>query len=109
MHKKHNSKAEVLVCLLSGKLTLGADATQVSDLHQHAREHVGFVRSPAPCVDLQSLQQGFLQTIYTFGLFKVHSVYRKREDCKFRSCVNVPDDTTVSLQLSFVRDVIFNY
>ena len=33
-------------------LTLGADAPEVGDLHEHAGEHVGFVGAAAAGVDL---------------------------------------------------------
>lgn len=73
-----NQPEVISMYFLASKLTLGADATQVSDFHQHAREHVRFVGSAASSVDLQSFQQGLLQTIYTFRLLKIHSVYRER-------------------------------
>lgn len=37
-------------------LTLGADAPEISDLHQHAREHVGLVGAAAAGIDFQSLK-----------------------------------------------------
>ena len=55
-------------------LTLGADASEVSDLHQHAGEHVWFVGASATGVDLQGLQQGLLQLVHLLGLLQVHTV-----------------------------------
>jgi hypothetical protein len=55
-------------------LTLGADAPEVGDLHQHAGEHVGLV-GPAPAgVDLQRLQQRLLQLVHLGRLLQVLAV-----------------------------------
>lgn len=55
-------------------LTLGADAAEVGDLHQHAREHVGLVGPSAPGVDLQGLQERLLQPVHALRLLQVHAV-----------------------------------
>ena len=61
-----------------GPLTFGADASQVGDLHQHLGEHVRFVGSPPPHVDLQGLEQRLLQDIHLVRLLQVLAVYRRK-------------------------------
>lgn len=58
-------------------LTFGADAPQVSDLHQHAREHVRLVGSTSASVDLQRFQQRLLQFFHFLWLLQVHSIWEQ--------------------------------
>lgn len=55
-------------------LTFSADSSEVSDLHQHAREHVRFVGATAASVDLQSFKKRLLQLIHFLRLLQIHTI-----------------------------------
>lgn len=57
-----------------GLLTLGADATQVSDFEQHLGETLWLPWAPAPGIDPESLEQRLLQPLHTPGLLQLHPV-----------------------------------
>lgn len=56
------------------RLTLGADAPKIRDLHQHLGEHVGTTGPPFPDIDLQRLQQRLLQHVHLVWLLQVLAV-----------------------------------
>ena len=57
------------------RLTLGADAPEVSDLHEHPGEHIGLTGPPAPGIEPQGFKQRFLQLVHFLRLLQVHAVF----------------------------------
>lgn len=57
------------------RLTLGADAPEVSDLHEHPREHVGLAGPSPPGIEPQGFQQRLLKLVHFLRLLQVHAVW----------------------------------
>lgn len=63
---------------MPSRLTLGADAPKVRDLHEHPREHIRLAGPPPACIEPQGLQQRLLQLVYFLGFLQVHAVCRNK-------------------------------
>lgn len=70
----------VVLCVCVCPQTFSADASQISDLHQHLGEHVGFVRSPPPYIYLQCLQKRLLQDVHLLCLFQVLAICARNKE-----------------------------